>query len=391
MSITSVHLAKPVRHRQPLIPRDHARRDRALELFESGEHGAAAREALGYLLPEHQVPDITTTPFCFTQGTARVRVRVEAGDLELSSVIAAVRPDSNLAAALRYCLTQLSSTGQMFQPRLRDGTITLEYREALSRVHPQKLIEVLQKLPPEASNHDTWLVEQFAVDLPDREPTTPLDDAELARAEHIWKSHWATVEELVTESRRRRSVPLLNLLGSFAYNHIMYALPIHGSLRMRLKEAAEEFNDRDESANKRDAALGKCVKAMRQVGAEELRANLGHATLAINPLAEGTPAVLASVLGNPQRIEATGKLRAAGRPLEAALEWIAIYVYLFAEYVWPPSIEAVLRNGLDAASDVPWGEAADALARHARETVKEFAGAKDGERDAGGEGYYDDE
>jgi hypothetical protein len=151
-----------------------------------------------------------------------------------------------------------------------------------------------------------------------------------------------------------------------------YALPLFGSLRQRLSDAADDFTDRDEDPSKRDAALAKCIKEMRAVSRDELAANLGHAQYAISPLHEGTPSLLNSMLGAGNRMQATSDLRAAGRALDASLELIADFLYLLAHHTWSAPIETALRAGLDAASGKPWREAADLLWSHANQIARGF-------------------
>jgi hypothetical protein len=137
--------------------------------------------------------------------------------------------------------------------------------------------------------------------------------------------------------------------------------------------------------------LAKSIKEMRQVDAAELRACLGHATYAINPLQEGTPSLLTSMLGGGHRMQTTGELRAVGRSLEAALELIADYLYLLAHHSWPIEVEQALRAGLDLASGKPWREAADNLWNHANQTARVFGshGERDRDDDAGDDGDAD--
>ena len=94
------------------------------------------------------------------------------------------------------------------------------------------------------------------------------------------------------------------------------------------------------------------------------------ATHAINPLHEGTPSLLTSILGGGSRMQKTGEHRAAGRGLEATLELVADYLYLLAHHSWPNEIDTALRTGLSSASGKPWREAADLLWNHANATAK---------------------
>lgn len=381
MPISSLICPQPIRRRPAIAPRDYARRDRAIESFEAGEYLTAVHETLGYLLPGVAIPDLGREALCFVQGSARVRVHLVGDELTLATALMSLQPESQSTAALRYVLTRLSATGQLFQPRLHGDTITLEYRERLSLLHPAKLAEVVQRMAVESDNNDGWLAQRFGVGAPDREPVAALDDAEFARALEIWNTHWASVDELMLESRRRRSVRFLDALGSYAANQVRYALPLFGSVRATLGESADAYTDKDENPNKRDSALAKCIREMRQVPVEELRQCLGHARYAMNPLHEGTPSLLTSMLGGGHRMQTTGELRAAGRSLEAALELIADYLYLLADHSWPGEVEAALRAGLDLISGKPWREAADVLWNHANQTARTFGSHGEHDRD----------
>lgn len=397
MAISTLDLPQPIRHRPQVAPRDFAKRDRAIELFDAGHYAESVRETLSYLLPGVLIPDLISEPLCFEQGSARVRAEIDGDSFALSTVLAALTPDAQATAALRFFLSRISATGQVFQPRLRGEVVTLEFRDPLILLHPVKLGEVLQRLPMEADSNDAWMVREFGVATPDRADIAPLSEDEFARALTIWNGHWAAVDELMNESRRRRSVRFLDALGSFAANQVRYALPLYGSLRARINEASDTYTDKDENPNKRDSVLAKAIKEMRQVSAEELRACLGHALYAINPLQEGTPSLLTSMLGG-QRMQTTGELRAVGRSLEAALELIADYLYLLAYHSWPAEIELALRQGLDLASGKPWREAADGLWNHANAIARTHGshGERDREDDeesdaADGASLYDQE
>ncbi|GMU44729.1 MAG: hypothetical protein IT479_06910 [Xanthomonadales bacterium] len=380
MAIASLQFPPPIRRRLTVAPRDYERRDRAVELFEAGELLAAVHETLGYLLPALSPHDLAQGPLCFVQGTARVRLRLEDGRLVVSSALMAMREGAQATAVLRYALTRLSATGQLFQPRLQEGVLSLEFGDRLSLLHPLKLIEVLQRLPTESDNHDGWLQQRFGVDAADREPLAALEEAELALALEIWRAHWEAVDRLLLESRRRRSVRFLDSLGSWAANQVRYALPLHGSVRATLNEAADEFTDKDENPNRRDTALSRCCREMRQVGEEELRRCLGHASYAINPLHEGTPSLLSSVLGG-QRLQTSGELRAAGRYLESALELVADYLYLLADHSWPETIDHKLQAALAEVSGRPWREVAATLWSHANQIARQFGSSAGGDEE----------
>lgn len=381
MSISSLICPPPIRQRLTIAPRDYARRDRAIESFEAGEYLTAIQETLGYLLPGAEAPVFADGKLCFVQGSARVRVQLDGEELALTTALMSLNPEAQSTAALRYVLTRLSATGQLFQPRLHEDTISLEYREKLSLLHPSKLSEVVQRMAMESDSNDGWLAQRFGVGAPDREPVAPLDDVEFARALKIWTTHWSSVNELMLESRRRRSVRFLDALGSYAANQVRYTLPLFGSVRAALNESADAYTDKDENPNKRDSALAKCIKEMQKVPVEELRQCLGHAHHAINPLHEGTPSLLTSMLGAGHRMQTTGELRSAGRSLEAALELIADYLYLLADHSWPSEVEAALRAGLDLISGKPWREAADVLWNHANQTARTFGSHSERDRD----------
>jgi len=390
MPIASLQLPQPIRRRHAIAPRDFGRRDRAIELYEAGEFHDSVCETLAYLLPGQGVPDLRREAFSFVQGSARVRIHIDGDEIVLCTVLAALNADSQATAALRFFLTRLSSTGQMFQPRLRGEEISLEFRDQLALMHPTKLIEVLQRMPMEADSNDSWMVTQFGVAIPDREPIAPLEDEEFARAIEIWNSHWNAVDELILESRRRRSVRFLDAVGSFAAYHLRYTLPLFGTIRARLNEGADDFTDRDEHPNKRDSALAKCIKDMRRCSEDELRQCLGHATYAINPLQEGTPSLLTSTLGSGNRMQTTGELRATGRSMEAALELISDYLELLAHYSWSPEVESALRVGLNLVSGKAWREAADVLWNHANATSRVFGSHGEHDReDEETEAHYD--
>ena len=392
MPISSLYCPLPIRNRQVVAPRDYGRRDRAIELFAELRHHDAVRETLAYLLPGLAIPDLNQEAFCFVQGSARVRIQIVEDQLAVSTVLAALKPAAQATAALRFFLTRISGTGQLFQPRLDAGVISLAFSEPLALMHPLKLVELLQRMPNEADRNDAWMIEQFGVETPDREPVEPLDAAEFGRAWEIWTAHWHAVDELMIESRRRRSVRFLDALGSFAANQLHYLLPMSGSVRARLIEAANTFNDRDEHPEKRDSALAKCAKAMAKFSAEELKLCLGHAHFAINPLDEGTPSLLTSTLGSGGHMQTIVDLRATGRAMEATLELLSYYLYLLAHHSWTAEVEAALRKGLDLVSDKPWREAADALWNHANATARELGSHGERDRDtdrpgASGVGY----
>lgn len=372
MPLSSLPFTPPIRRRITVAPRDYDRRDEAVTRYEAGQHLEAIHETLAYLLPELAPLDLTQAPLVFVQGTARVRVRLADGQLVISTALVRLRPGAQATAPLRHALSRLSATGQMFQPRLRDGVLTLEFSDRLSLLHPLKLIEVLQRLPSESDHNDGWLTQRFEVDEADREPLAALDGEELSRALGIWASHWQAAEQLLLESRRRRSLRFLDAIGSWAINQIRYALPLHGSVRTSLAEAADEFTDKNEAPDRRESALARCCREMQRVNENTLRGCLGHASYAINPLQEGTPALIGSMLGG-QHLQAAGAMRSSGRYLEAALELVADYLYLLAEHSWPDAIDRRLQLALAEVAGKPWRELATLLWQHADQTCRQFA------------------
>lgn len=379
MPLASLHCPPPLRRRLPLTPRDHARRDRALELFDAERYAEAVRETLRYLLADAAAADFAGDEFHFVQGSARVHLHLDGDGLRIAATLATFTPAAQATAALRYFLTRLSATGQLFQPRLRDGTVTLEFSDRLALLHPLKLIEVLNKLPMEADRNDAWLTAQFGVDTPDRETPAPLEQAEFVQAQALWNAHWAAVDDLLSHSRRRRSLRFLGALAALAANWPRYALPLTGAVRARLHEAAEDFTDGDADPNKRESTLAKCVRDMRAVTEAELRASLGHARYAMQPLHEGSASLLSSMLGGGERMQGLDELHAQGHALEAATELISLYVYLLAHYAWPAEVDTALRAGLELASDKPWREAFTLLSDHAHATARAYGSHGDHE------------
>lgn len=365
MSIHSLNFPPSLRRPRVPQPRDYARRDRAIALYDEGRPLEAVHETLLHLLPHLESPDLRTAPIEFDQGSARVRIALIDGRIEIRAEIARLDEKSNAVAALRYMLSRVAATGQLFQPRLRDDQLSLEYTDPLALAHPQKLLEVLQRLPAEADHNDGWLVERFGLQLQGRAQREPLSDEEFERAQAWWQAHWEAAGELLSELRRRRSVRLLNAIGSYLVDAVRAGLPLHGALRSELQEYAERFSDTDCSPLERDAELAKCIRALRDAEPSRLRECLGHAHYALEPLPQGTPSLLSRILGDSGRRQAAGEMLASGRALEAALDLVADYHYLVAQFGWPPAIDAELRQGLAQASGRGWSELCESLLAHA--------------------------
>jgi hypothetical protein len=393
MAITSFTIARPVRLRTLVAPRDFELRDRAIAKFEAGDFLDAVLDTLKYVLPDTDVASLPTQALQISQGSARVHIELLDQQLRVYANLASFSDQSQTVAALRFFLSRLSGTGQMAQPRLHAQTVRLEYAEDISLLHPHKLIEVMYRLPVEADNHDAWLQEQFDLEMTDRHAPVALDDAQFAQAWRIWDTHWQQVDALMMESRRRRQLSVLDSLGSIALNHLVFSLPLFGPVRARLIECSDQFTSRDENASKRDAELAKCIKEMRLITPEKLRDCLAHAPYALNPQQEGTQALLSSILGGGSRMQKTSEHRAAGRGLEATLELLADFLYLLAHHSWPDDVDAALRAALETATDKPFREAADLLYQSANQISKTFGNHSESENgnDPDSEAESDDE
>ena len=107
MAITSLYLPRTLRRPIPYAPRDHLRREKAIELYEAGEHRAAIDEAVGYLLlPGQPAPDLSNTPLCLVQGTARVRLHIEGDRFVVRAVLGALPMEGAATAALLWELSR---------------------------------------------------------------------------------------------------------------------------------------------------------------------------------------------------------------------------------------------------------------------------------------------
>jgi hypothetical protein len=289
------------------------------------------------------------------------------------SVLAEFPNETFNPAPLRYLLSRIAGTGQMFQPRLVGQRVQLRFEERLKFLHPQKLIEVLHKLPYEADSHD-WIAAQFALDASARVQPESLSPEQWQQALHVWRTHWREIDALMLESRRRRSVRFLDAIARVALHQIRDVLPFCGMLRARLNEASYIFCDRDENPVKRDQELARTVRFMLDADETLLRSCFGHLAFAFNPWQEGTPAAITQAIGDVQHMQSTGELRSNGRFMEATLDLIANFRYLLSAHVWPAEIERALRAALEECSDQPWRQAAEGLWQAARNIVREFCG-----------------
>ncbi len=387
MSISSLTYLAPIRKAAVGRTLDYQLLETAGELYTAGEFLASAQTVFRHLFPDGEPPDLAAG-FAFTQGSSRVTARITDGVCFLSVPMARLPTTGSGVAALRYVLTRINGSGQLHQARLHGEDIHLEFTEKLSALHPQKLIEVLRRMPVVADQHDDWMASQFGVTPLDRGTVGALDDDELERAEQGWRTHWNDVEELLTESQRKRSQFFLNEVTSFALQRIRFVLPVGGSVLPRMLESANTFNDSDVDPRKRETTLAKCIKDMKAISSDELRRSVGHVEYAINPFTEGTPARLSSFFGPGNYMNTIKKFRAAGQSMDTALPLIGTYYYLLATHSWPTEIGLAMQAGLASASDKPWREAAGIMLDHAEQLVERY---RDEPEDEDGEEEGDDE
>jgi hypothetical protein len=372
MTIQTLTYEAPVRHSVPHPMLNYELLDSADELAQQGESLLALQKVIEHLLPSSKVPNLLNEALVFTQGSSNVTIKIEGDELVIRVPLIRLPEGGRAVAALRYVLTQIAGTGRLFQPRLVKDDIHIEYRDALSRLHPAKVLEVLRRMPEEADNSDDLLIGQFGALPLERASITPLDDAELDRCETIWKSHWVNLEELVKECQRKRSLFFLNELTAYAPNQVLFTLPLSGYLAHRLSEFASTFNNSNEEPLKREASLLRCIKEMKAVSREELQKSVGHASYAINPLWEGTSQALGRYLAGGY-IETVNDLRRSGNSFDAAFGLIGTYTYLLARFSWPEALEEAMKESLIRASGKPWKEAASILCAQAERIIAQFA------------------
>ena len=383
MAITSLTYEPPVRRSSTRPSLDYELLEAAVSLADEGRPLESLLKVFEHLLPGEKVPDLATSAFSFTQGSSKVTTRIENDDLIITVPLVKVPADGRGIAALRHVLTQISATGQLYQPRLNGDDIRLEFRDRLARLHPAKVLEVLRAMPAEADENDDFLIGQFGAQPLERGAVAPLDDAEFARAEAMWRSHWNDVEELLKECQRKRSMFFLNEMTAYALHRVSFALPLCGFVGSKLSELASTFNDSDNDPSKRETTLAKCAKEMKAISSADLRKSMGHTTYAISPHAEGTANVLDGYIGEGNYTETIERLRTTGKPFEAALALISTYNFLLSRYSWPEEIEVKLMAALEQASGKPWKEAATILTDHAKAIVEEFVDDDDDEDEDG--------
>lgn len=389
MAITSLTYAAPVRRLPRPLNLDYALLEAASAASDDGQVDDAIHKVFAHLFPGAAVGDLAAQPFTFVQGSSQVTARVEDGQLAITVPLVRLTPTGNAVAALRYALTTISGSGQLYQPRLRGDDLYLEFRDKLTRMHPAKVLEVLRRMPVEADRCDDWLVGQFGAQPLERAEIEPLSEDELARAEAAWRMHWDEVEELLKESQRKRSTWFLNEVSAIALFRVQFVLPICGYLLARISESAAVWNDGQGDPAKREAALARTAREMKAIPSAELRANFGHARYALAPLAEGQPSTLAGYFGSGDYIETIDKYRTQGKSFEAALALISSCTYLLARYAWPEDVAAALMDGLAKAGGKPWRDAAALLWDHCKGLVEQFCGDATGDEGGGEAGEPD--
>ncbi len=370
MGLTALTYTPPIRRDAIGRVLDYALLEQASEQYSNGQHLEATRTVFRHLFPD-EAPDLAQ-PFSFTQGSSKVTVRVDDGVCFVSTPMVRLPAAGGGVAALRYVLSSINCSGQLFQGRLRGDDIALEFADKLDALHPHKLVEVLRRMPVEADRHDDWMERQFQCTPLDRAPIEPLPGADLERAAQVWALHWDEVDELLKEELRKRSVWFLNEVTGYCVHRIRFALPLCGSVLPRLLAAARTFNDADVDPRKREATLGKTIKEMKAITGDELGKSLGHVEHALSPHTEGTPERLSGLLGPGHYRETIEKYRDSGYSIDAALAMVGTYYYLLATHAWPANVAAQLKAGLEASTGKPWREAAGMMLEHAAELCKEY-------------------
>lgn len=384
MSITSLSCAEPIRRRERVSTPDYDALHEAIALYEDGQAERSLTRALEHLFPGRELPDLRKEPFSFAQGTSKVTLTLEGEEVRVRVPLVRLRDDSLTTAALRFLLTNISGIGVLFKPCLRGNDVHLEFEDRLSRLHPQKVLEVLRQMPFRADANDDWLIEEFRCEPLDRAPLDALSDDELERAMAIWRSHWRDVEELAKESQRKRSEFFFDEITAYADYHLRQALPLHGYWWSRVSSASDSFNSNRLSMDDREQALMKCVREMAEVDVDQLRGSLGHVTYAISPVAEGNEQTLRHHLGPGGYLDTVTRLHNAGRYMDAAVALASTYCYLLARFAWDDPIEGLLLEGVKVANGQPWRACASSLLAQNRKVMAALE--EDDGDDDGGEG-----
>jgi hypothetical protein len=383
MTLTSLTYSSPIRRRTRTSRPDYELLETAAELATQGKPAESLAKVIDHLLPG-VAHDLTNAPLQFIQGSSKVSLRIDGDEVAVTTPLVRLPTGGSAIAALRFVLTKLAANGQLHQPRLRGDDIFLEYRDKLTRMHPAKMLEVLRRMPVCADYYDDWLIGEFKALPLDRAELEPVSADELARCKQIWHDHWNEIDELFKEAQRKRSLFFLNELTAYALHRIKFALPLNGFLAAKLAEAANVFNDTNEQPGKRETSLAKCLKDMKAVGDDELAKELGHATYAISPLADGSPKVISGYFRGGNYIDTIDQYRKSDKAMDAALALMCTYTFLLSRYSWTEAVDAAIEDGLAHAAGKPWREAADVLFHHAKDTlVAKFCGDEDEDHEAG--------
>ncbi|MCL2723682.1 MAG: hypothetical protein FWD69_04510 [Polyangiaceae bacterium] len=382
MTIRAITFLPSLRRSTRRPPLNFALFEAAVALYEENRPLDALGKVFEHLMPGLPSPDLKKAPFTFTQGSSNVTVLLDGDEFVVTVPLCKLPSGPTAVAAMRHVLTKISGSGQLHQPRLHGDEIKLEFRDSLSRLHPAKVVEVLRRMPNEADQHDDWLIGQFKAEPLNRAEIAPLRAEDVQIAFSMWEQHWNEVEELLNESRRKRSIFFLNELTAFATNRITCVLPLYGFLVARLEEAVSTFNNAQEDPNKRETTLAKCIKDMKAVEVDELSMNLGYAEYALSPYQEGTPQVLKAQIGPGRYMDMVEELFKSGKSIDSALALVGTYYYLAARFSWEAAVEADFLAGLASVSGKPWRETTTALLEHAKMMSEKYG--SDDEKDEDG-------
>lgn len=373
MAITSLDFAEPVRRLQPPTPLDYELLERAMATAEQGDPRSAIAQVFAHVLPGAEVGDLAQ-PFVFVQGSSHVACSVEHDRLTIRVPLCRLAASGNPVAAMRYALTRVAGSGQLFQPRLDGDDLYLAFQEHVARLHPAKLLEVLRQMPVAADRADDWLIGEFGAEPLDRAPIESLTPEEAARGLAFWRQHWSEVLALLDEAQRRRSTWFLNEVTALAVFRLRFMLPLHGHLAGRLGESSAVWNNADVDQARRTAELARCGREMLALSPEELTRSLGHVSYALSPVTDGTPETITGLLGAGDYTSTIDKLRTSGRSMEAALALSSSLAYLLASFAWPAPVAGLLLDGLRRSGGLAWRDAAALLWDSTRALVDRIGG-----------------